>query len=33
VSRVDLVANESGQSEVVSFDKQEPGNPQSLRTQ
>src|SRR5439155_12809335 len=32
VSAVDLVGNESGQSEVVSFDKQEPGNPESLRS-
>ena len=32
VSAVDLVGNESGQSEVVSFDKQGSGNPESLRS-
>lgn len=33
VTAVDLVGNESGQSNVLSFDKQPPPNPLNLRTQ
>ena len=33
VTAVDLVGNESGQSNIVSWDKQPPGNPLNLRTQ
>lgn len=33
VTAVDLVGNESGQSNIVSFDKQLPTNPLNLRTQ
>ena|SRR3990167_2745787 len=33
VIAVDLVGNESGQSNVVSYDKQSPPNPQNLRAQ
>ena len=33
VTAVDLVGNESGQSNIVSWDKQSPGNPLNLRTQ
>ena len=33
VTAVDLVGNESGQSNIASWDKQPPGNPLNLRTQ
>lgn len=33
VTAVDLVGNQSGQSNIVTFDKQAPGNPLNLRTQ
>ena len=33
VTAVDLVGNESGLSNVLSFDKQPPGNPLNLRAQ
>ena len=33
VTAIDLVGNESGQSNIISFDKQAAGNPLNLRTQ
>lgn len=33
VTAVDLVGNESGQSNIIAWDKQPPGNPLNLRSQ